>query len=620
MSTLAVKESSVKEAIDKIEKKKYFLHAIQREFVWNEYQITSFFDSLLRGYHIGAFLFWEIKGKMVTRYTFYEFLEKYDACPLSEYISIHNKVAEIERGREKVTAILDGQQRLTALYIGLKGSYASHTKNTWRDRKKSYPDKYLYLNLFYELKDVAGEEDEWGKDLSYKISFHDPEKLGEPNAEQFWFKVGNVFDSKLRKAIKKDSKNNELKIDVAIIKKYLKNKGISASKYGKNNYENATVMLENLCIAIYAEGTIHYFLEREQSLKKVLDMFIRLNSGGTRLSYPDLLLSMATAEWKDNAAREEVNDLADKINNYGFNISKNIILKSCLVLVDGDFKFRAGNFKKDNMALIEKSWGGINKSMQDSVELIHNWGYSGVNFLNYNPLISIAYYLNKRGIGDSYFKGKRYEKDRDKILEWLIFSTLSRTFGEGRGDKVLREMRNIIKEFLHQGFPLAEIKNKFPKDGIPFLVDKEGIDSFVNELTYWHPHTYNVLSCVYLPSAAESGYGGKLHKDHIFSREILSEEKLRDEGVSENIIQYCVDNCNCFANLQLLTPGENSRKRGKSLERWLEEECNTKKKRDDFKRKHFIPLDLDLVPQNFEKFIEKRKKLLKDKLEELCKL
>ena len=42
---------------------------------------------------------------------------------------------------------------------------------------------------------------------------------------------------------------------------------------------------------------------------KVLDIFVRVNSGGTPLSYSDLLLSMATNQWQDRDAREEVRTL-----------------------------------------------------------------------------------------------------------------------------------------------------------------------------------------------------------------------------------------------------------------------------------------------------------------------
>ena len=96
----------------------YFLPAIQREFVWKPEQITALFDSLMRGYPIGSFLFWTVNKDMIKHFQFYEFIRTYH-----ERDKRHNPKANIT-GEDCVTAILDGQQRITALYLGLKGMYA----------------------------------------------------------------------------------------------------------------------------------------------------------------------------------------------------------------------------------------------------------------------------------------------------------------------------------------------------------------------------------------------------------------------------------------------------------------------------------------------------------------
>jgi hypothetical protein len=62
---------------------------------------------------------------------------------------------------------------------------------------------------------------------------------------------------------------------------------------------------------------------------KVLDIFVRVNSGGTTLSYSDLLLSMATNQWQHLDAREEVRGLVQELNNGGcreFSFSKDVVV------------------------------------------------------------------------------------------------------------------------------------------------------------------------------------------------------------------------------------------------------------------------------------------------------
>ncbi len=111
---------TIKEAVQNIDKGEYFLPAIQREFVWKTTQIEKLFDSIMRDYPISSFLFWKVDTQNLNSYQFYKFIDEYH-----EKDSKHNKKVNFNGRASGITAILDGQQRLTSLYIGLKGSYAS---------------------------------------------------------------------------------------------------------------------------------------------------------------------------------------------------------------------------------------------------------------------------------------------------------------------------------------------------------------------------------------------------------------------------------------------------------------------------------------------------------------
>ena len=68
---------------------------------------------------------------------------------------------------------------------------------------------------------------------------------------------------------------------------------------------------------------------------------------------------MLLPQWETRDAREEINEFVDEINQIGrgFNISKDIVLKACLVLCDiPDISFKVDNFNRTNMLLIEKEW------------------------------------------------------------------------------------------------------------------------------------------------------------------------------------------------------------------------------------------------------------------------
>ncbi len=107
---------TILEVMNNIKDQEYILPDIQRGYVWKTEQIENLFDSLLRGYPIGSFLFWNVKANKIKEYNFYNFVRDYHPKQI-------NSSKLTPSGSKGFIAILDGQQRLTSLYIGLYGSY-----------------------------------------------------------------------------------------------------------------------------------------------------------------------------------------------------------------------------------------------------------------------------------------------------------------------------------------------------------------------------------------------------------------------------------------------------------------------------------------------------------------
>jgi hypothetical protein len=132
-------------ALGRIQHTGYVLPAIQREFVWKPEQIERLFDSLMQGYPFGTFLFWKVEPSTSGKFKFYDFVLNYhqrDAAHCPELPALHNQA---------VTAVLDGQQRLTALNIGLRGSMAVKQPNKWWNNPDAFPKRILRLNLLASL-------------------------------------------------------------------------------------------------------------------------------------------------------------------------------------------------------------------------------------------------------------------------------------------------------------------------------------------------------------------------------------------------------------------------------------------------------------------------------------
>ncbi len=395
---------TISDTLKGISRNEYLLPAIQREFVWSKNQIAVLFDSLMRDYPIGSFLFWEVNRENINEYQFYEFVKNYH-----QKDGIHNPKANVS-GETNITSVLDGQQRLTALYIGLRGTYAEKIKGQRRDNPTSYPKTKLFLNVM----SYSNEED-----LEYEFKFLKDDIAGKDKSEKsLWFEIGKILDYK---------GTDELY-------DYLIEQEVE-TKYGKEKAKIANKMLHKLYQVIHNDSVINFFLEKAQDLDKVLNIFIRTNSGGTQLSYSDLLLSTATAQWKSKDAREEITSFVDEINDIGDElfIDKNMVLKSCLVLSGvKDVAFKVRNFNLKNMQNIEKLWDSIQCSIKLSVELVASFGFSGTTLTSHNALISIAGYLSNLDNPPNFIDADKYSHDRDKIRLWLLMVLLKRTFTQKR--------------------------------------------------------------------------------------------------------------------------------------------------------------------------------------------
>ena len=567
-----VEPITIKHAIDCVHRKEYLLPAIQREFVWGTFQIERLFDSIMRDYPISSFLFWEVDESNTSKYQFYEFVREYH-----ERDNTHNPKASIN-GEKRITAILDGQQRLTSLYIGLKGTYAYKLPRKRWDNDSAFPKRMLCLNLV--------EPPETG-DLEYNFQFLTKKEAAQRDENHFWFIAGEVLNFK--EAV--DVNDFLLEHDI--------------SEYGKDKFRFANKSLFKLYEVIHKNKSINFFLERGESLDKVLNVFIRVNSGGTQLSYSDLLLSIATAQWKHKEAREEITSFVDDVNSIGdgFNINKDFVLKSCLVLSGfKDIAFKVDNFNQENMLAIENKWDDITKAIKLSVVLLSSLGYNRDTLTSNNALIPISYYLYKIGSPDNFSESSKYQVDRQRIFKWLVMVLLKRTFG-GQPDNVLRPIREVINSS-EGGFPLHEIIEKLKGSTNAISFDSDEIDNLLY-YQYAQAYTFSVLSFIY-PSL---DFRNKFHQDHIFPKKLFTRRNLEKRGINSDDIGFYLENYNYLANLQLLEGVPNQEKSGKDFDVWIVEKYPNSKDREAYMERHYIPT-IDLSLGNFRQFIEERKKLL----------
>jgi uncharacterized protein with ParB-like and HNH nuclease domain len=572
---------TIAEVMKNISADKYVLPSIQREYVWDTDQIETLFDSLMRDYPIGTFLFWEINKEHVNDYDFYGFIRNYH-----EKKFVHNKKINL-KGSDGVTAVLDGQQRLTSIYLGLKGTYAYKLKYLARNNENAYPVRKLHLNLLSSPEDSDNE---------YDFRFLS-EKEVQNDQNTYWFEVGKILNMQ---------EDGDVSIFVS--------DNISYSDefhYTREQSRFAINALSKLYNVINKAGMISYYRERTIELDKVLNIFIRVNSGGTKLSYSDLLLSIASAQWETHDAREEITDFVDDVNAIGdgFRINKDFVLKTALVLSDfSNIAFKVDNFNKQNMMKIESRWDDIKKAIKQAVLLVSSYGYSGETLTSNNALIPIAYYLMKIGMPDNFVDSGTTKTNREKIKKWLIRSLLKKVFS-GQPDNVLRPIRDILRVNGTNDFPTDQIMDKFKGTNKSIQFTDDDIDEYLLKLKYGKSETLSTLMLLY-PSL---DFSNKFHEDHIYPKSKFTKSYLRKMNVAEDKLDEYINSVNDISNLQLLAAQLNEEKLATDFAKWFNEQYLTESDKIQYRTINYVP-DMDYTYENYSAFIKRRRKLLKDQL------
>lgn len=593
------KAISIEKAIQNIVSRKYLLPAIQRNFTWSSSQIEVLFDSIMRGYPINTFMFWYVTDKEVkSSFRFYQFLEKY--C---ERFEEYNPGFDT-KGHGDFYAVIDGQQRLTSLYIGLKGTYAYKLPRKWWPKTKDdsvLPPRRLYLNLAASL-----EEDDNEEMMIYEFKFLSNKDLekSKQKGNKFWFQVGEVLNFDLAETV-------DDALD--IVMDYLDNNNLSDNRYARKT-------LTRLYTAMRMENTIHFYNETNQNIDHVLDIFIRTNHGGTPLSYSDLLMSIAIANWKKDA-REQIDDLVTQVrfgSDMEFSINRDFVLKTALMITGADVKFRVKNFTKIQVVEVEKNWDEIKQCIIETFRLIRSFGLNDSSLRAKNAAIPIAYYIfhknrdivNKKfGLYKTINNQAKYHNDKREMQIWLRMSLLKGVFG-GQGDSILIALRKILKENMTSSlFPRVEIINAFRGKRKDIVFDDDFIDGLLK--TQKDDSACFSILALLLP---DLDYSRSLHKDH-----------LHPESAFKNLDQYNFlkndpnkrtffgnpENWNSILNLHLLDASKNISKLATPLETWFNQQSSLTKDM------LLIPDRTSLKFENFEDFISDRYTKLKTILHDL---
>lgn len=547
-----------------------YLPAIQREFVWGTDRVERLFDSIMSDFPIGSFLYWKVEQEHKDDWPVYEFVRDFDAE------SPHNHPANMAGITKDITLVLDGQQRITSLFVGLRGSYR-YFYYCWRKTR-------LYLNL---LKPPVPNEDN-PEELTYEFAFRentDPFD-GKP---QLWYPAGRILDFEDAEDAKGDMKSQ-------------------LAGLPEEQRENANKLIGRLHNRIHTTLVGNYYEEKSQEYEKVLQVFVRANSAGQPLEYSDLLLATATAKWETLDARTEIHDFTDSINETGtgYSFGKDFVLKASLYLTDNlPIQYKVKNFTKPNLRKIEANWEKIKESVATAVRLISRFGFNTKNVVAPLVLLPIALFLLKRKTRSFDTSSSGADADAQVAMRrWFVFSTLKNAFGSS-SDTILARLRDLLKDCGPDSpFPGPDLYKSLGIE--PHLNDNE-IDRILG-YGYQGRYTNLVLSLLYPDRDWKDAV---FHEDHIFPQSEFQVRRLRKRGYDEQKIQGYLSRFNTLCNLQLLTESENLSKNATPFDEWIQTRDAA------FRARHLIP-DLPTYDfDHFEDFAKARTNLIADVLKGL---
>ena len=609
---------SIRKAVEQIAGRKIQIPTFKERFGCYPRQIENFFNSILRGFPLGSFLFWS-RGNLPVS------LEYYDLNPdITE-----RQVAFLRRqepaclaGIRPRWAVLDGMKRLYSLYVGLKGSFCFSRPFSFCPDE----DKLRISKLCLRLCGPSLPEDEElspaGVERNHFFRFlSDEEYEDEKRAGNIWVQTGRILDEK------PDTIADSLPI-------------LSADR------AEAVALLKMLSVRINREKSIGFSILKKIPPEEVLDFCVHsLNEKKYGPTCKDgVFLALAAARWRYSDPRKEVRLLENDIRDLGeesakaggrkFYVDLDFIRQICLYLTGG-FPNCSFRHHLENMELYEDKWHRIKSSIISAHIPLVLSSISGLDYLNSNALFPVIYWIYKQSslrllpafIGKNdkkYYYQMFTNEEITAIQKWTAIYNIMEGFGCSLFDDkcIAFRFRKVIDAAESAEFPVDALRKELKLsslhsfDGLTF---DEYLDILLSEPCD-HSRSQAVLNLLYLSARPYIPCGEflkprgplmhrvHLHPAHSFTDPDELNKNFR--GTEEILFASDESNWNSIPNLRLEPVGTETAETAKPLAEWAAEKNVTN-------RELFLDDDVSLDIKDFRAFIENRRKRIKAILRDL---
>jgi len=523
-------------ALDKIDEYQLFVPAFQREYVWKRDDARQLVDSLIKQYPTGTMLTWETANPPELKGP-HKYNEKQGA----------------------VRILLDGQQRITTLYMLVRGKI---------------PPYYTAAEILNDTRGLYVNVE------TLELAYHSKIKMeNDPR----WQNITDIFQRKIRA---KD------------IVRELENKGEIVSRERDDVMDDHTRAIENILDREFPEQTIPV----RASVREAIDIFYKVNASGVSLTDAELALAQISGFWPEarDTFKKKLNELAEE--GYDFKLDFIVyILLGCLYHLGSEMKKL---HDVENDVPLRETWKLLDNQVLDYVVSLmrsHAFVDHTDEINSVYALIPIIVYCFDKG-------GKHLtEVEIRKLVKWFYYSQIRTRYVSQLPQKLDRDLRTIKDSANPFDELLAVIEEERRLQIMPDEFVGRSISHPLFGLLRWYLKSRNAV-CFTTGVALRQAMGKKyaLENDHIFPY-----SKLKAHGYGqENRLKYSL--AQELTNRVILTQIANRTKSSMDASIYLTEVRN---RFPNSLALQCVPEDSKLWEiENYEAFLQTRRNVLASNL------
>jgi hypothetical protein len=307
-------ETKISDLIKEIRQADLILPEFQRGYVWDRNKVKSYLNSLYRGYPTGSFLIWKtptppkVKGEILPEES------------------------------KSYRLILDGQQRLTSIYVLMEGKAPPF-----------YEGEKLFFDLYCNV-------------LKEEFAYY---KKSEMHQNIEWVPVTTFFKQGLPSFIQSQS--------------------AEAKEYYFQNFDKLT-QLDQIRSYLYYQKDL-----TELDMQRVVDVFNLVNTSGTRLSKSDLALAHICSLWPE--AREEFREAQDRHRKLNFHFDLSFYTRCTTIVATGSALYEP--LHRTPIDEVKAAWPKVTKALDYVLNVLRGDAYidSAATFPSTTVVIPLVAYL-----------------------------------------------------------------------------------------------------------------------------------------------------------------------------------------------------------------------------------